>query len=151
MDQAKVIDKLNEILRWEWTGVRQYSQHAFILCGPWREVYADMFLDNAEESFKHAKIIGDKISALGGVPTVEGVNVKQSDDLMEMLRYGYEFESGAVKLYGEAIELADDDHALRALLEDIIIEEQEGVDHFTKLLREQKSGGASLGASEKAG
>ena len=33
MDKAKVIDKLNEILRHEWTGVAQYSQAGFVVCG----------------------------------------------------------------------------------------------------------------------
>jgi len=147
MDKAKVIEKLNEILKWEWTGVRQYAQHAFILSGPWREVYAEMFLESAEESFGHAKKIGDKIVALGGVPTVEPAMIKQTDDLQEMLKLGLEFESTAVKLYDQAIALVDDDTALRVLLEDIILEEQEGVDHLSKLL---KNPGTALGAGTSA-
>lgn len=151
MNTSKVIDKLNEILKWEWTGVRQYSQHGFLIVGPWREVYADMFFDSAEECFKHAKLIGNKILALGGVPTVEREDVKQTEDLTEMLRTGLEFEKTAVKLYDEAISLCDDDTALRALLEDIIIEEQEGVDQLSKLLRGQSQAGSAGESAEKAG
>ena len=35
MDTAKMIDKLNEILRWEWTGVVQYTQHSFLIQDLW--------------------------------------------------------------------------------------------------------------------
>jgi len=67
MDTQKVIDKLNEILRHEWTGVAQYAQAGFVVSGLWREVFAGTFMENAEESFGHAKLVGDKISALGGI------------------------------------------------------------------------------------
>lgn len=145
MDKAKVIDKLNDILSWEWTGVAQYAQHSFIVTGLLREVYSDMFEDSAKESFGHAKRIGAKIVALGGVPTVERKPVKQADDLVELLKFGLEFEKTAVKLYNEALELAADDRALVVLLEDILLEEQDGVDHLEKLLRDVSGGAASLG------
>ena len=85
MDTAKVIDKLNEILRWEWTGVVQYTQHSFLVQDLWREVFTDFFKEGAEESLGHARKIGEKIVALGGHPTVERGEVRQSADLHEML------------------------------------------------------------------
>jgi len=144
---SAIINKLNEILRHEWTGVAQYAQAGFLVSGLWREVYSDMFFDSAKESFGHARLIGDKISALGGVPTVERNPVKQSNDVVEMLRYGLEFETTAVKLYTEALELCDSDRALEIFLEDILKEEQEGVDQITKLLRDQKSAAGAGGES----
>ncbi len=138
MDTSKVIDKLNDILRHEWTGVAQYAQAGFVVSGLWREVYSKMFLDSAEESFGHAKQVGDKIVALGGVPAIERNPVKQSNDVVELLQIGLDFESKAVKLYCEALKLGEDDRALVVLLEDILQQEQEGVDHITKLLRDHK-------------
>jgi bacterioferritin len=86
------------------------------------------------------------------VPTVERAPVKQSDDVVEMLRHALDFEAGAVKLYNEALELAEGDRALVVLLEDILLEEQEGVDDVEKLLREHKSaGGAKESTASKAG
>jgi bacterioferritin len=145
MDKSKVIDKLNEILRWEWTGVAQYAQHSFIVRGLLREVYSKLFEDGAEESFGHAKKIGAKISAMGGVPTLERGAVKQSDDLTELLQFGLEFERGAVKHYLEALDLAADDRPLVVLLEEILLDEQEGVEHLEKLLHDSKSGAGSTG------
>jgi bacterioferritin len=143
MANSKLLTKLNDILRHEWTGVAQYAQAGFLVAGLWREVYSKMFLEGAEESFGHAKTIGDKIVALGGVPTVERNPVKQSNDLQEMLEFSLEFESKAVQLYNEALALAEADRALVVLLEDILLEEQEGVDHITKLVREHKAASAS--------
>ena len=75
----------------------------------------------------HAKLVGQKIVAMGGVPTVERNPVKQTDDLGEMLNFALEFETMAVKRYTEALELAEGDRALVVFLEDILKEEQEGV------------------------
>jgi len=149
----KIVEKLNDILRHEWTGVAQYAQAGFVVSGIWREVYSKMFFDSATESFGHAKIIGDKIVALGGVPSIERNQVKQTDNLTELLTHALEFESKAVKLYQEALLLADkDNRPLVVLLENILLEEQDGVDHIEKLLREQKGAVVKKsGSASKAG
>jgi bacterioferritin len=150
MDKSKLIDKLNDCLRHEWTGVAQYAQAGFVVAGLWREVYSEMFFDSAKESFGHAKLVGEKIVALGGVPTVERNPVKQSTDLTEMLNYALDFESKAVKFYNEALALADGDRALEVFLENILEDEQDGVDKLTRILRDPKAVAASTGAA-KAG
>jgi len=152
MDNSKLIEKLNEILRWEWTGVAQYFQASFVVSGPWREVYTKMFQASAEESLGHARLIADKIVAYGGVPTIERDDVKQSNDLTEMLEHALAFESGAVKHYNEALKLADGkDRALVVLLEDILLQEQDGVDEVSKLLHGQAAAAAKGKTTSKAG
>ena len=137
-ESAPVIDQLNEILKHEWTGVAQYSQAAFLVEGLMREVYSPKFADDAEESFGHAKLIGEKIAALGGVPTVVRNDVKQSRDVRDLVENALAFESKAVEMYSAAIELAEAhaDRSLVIFLEDILKEEQEGVDEYAKLLRD---------------
>jgi bacterioferritin len=152
MDTNKVIDKMNEALRHEWTGVAQYAQAGFVVSGLWREVYSDKFHDDAKESFKHAKEIGDKIVALGGVPTVERNPVKQSQDLMELLQNGLEFESKAVKVYTELLGLIEDDRAFTVFIENILEEEQAGVDEYNRILRGHKASSPSAPqAGQKVG
>jgi len=153
MPNSKIIDKLNEILRHEWTGVAQYAQAGFVVSGLWREVYAGMFHDNAKESYGHANLVGDKIVALGGVPTVERNPVRQSSDLAEMLQFALEFETAAVHLYTAALSLCEGDRALEVFLEDILKEEQEGVDEISKLLRDASStaSGQSSTAAQASG
>ncbi len=147
MDKTALIAKLNDCLRHEWTGVAQYAQAGFVVAGLWREVYANMFYDSAKESFGHAKLVGEKIVAMGGVPTVERNSIKQSDDLQELLGYALEFESKAVQCYTEALALAEGDRPLVVFLEDILNEEQEGVDTLTRILRDPKAVSASLSGS----
>jgi bacterioferritin len=154
MDYTKVIDKLNEALRHEWTGVAQYSQAGFLVSGVWREVYAEKFFDDAKESFGHAQQVGDKIVALGGLPTIERNQIKQTHDLDEMLRNALEFEQRAVTVYNEALQLAEDagDRALVVFLENILEDEQEGVDEYTKILRDPHVGaGSKKKSSSKVG
>lgn len=149
MDKQAVIDQLNECLKHEWTGVAQYSQAGFIVEGMWREVYADKFLGDAKESFNHARLVGEKITALGGVPSVLRNEVKQSRDIREVLEFSLAFEAKAVEMYNRAIELAEGDRALVIYLEDILKEEQDGVDEYTKLLRETPAHQAELGSAKK--
>ncbi len=154
MDRTKLLDKLNEILKWEYAGLVQYTQFSFLVQDAWREVYYKFFRENGEEALKHAHVVGDKITALGGVPTVERGAVKQSTDLHEMLEFSLEVESLQAKLYTEAIELCGEkDVALRVVLEDICTEEQEGVDHLEKLLkkRELAIGGHGKTGRQKVG
>jgi bacterioferritin len=149
-----MIEKLNEILKWEYAGLIQYTQFSFIVQDVWREVYYKFFRENGEEALKHAHLIGDKIAAMGGVPTVERGAVKQSNDLSEMLEYSLEVESLQVRLYTEAIALCGEKEVgLRVLLEDICTEEQEGVDHLEKLLkkRELAIAGKSTTSRQKVG
>ena len=75
---------------------------------------------------------------LGGVPTIERNQVKQTNELTEMLKNALEFESMAVKLYTEAINAVQDDRALEVFLEDILKEEQEGVDELSRLFLVQQ-------------
>lgn len=139
MDRAPLVAKLNEILRWEYAGLVQYTQFSFVVQGTFREVYYEFFRDNGKEALGHAHRVGDKIVALGGVTSVERAEVKQSLDLREMLEYSLEIERKHVQLYTEALELlAPHDVALRNLLEEICMEEQEGVDHLEKILEKRK-------------
>jgi len=148
MDKNRILEKLNDCLRHEWTGVAQYAQAGFVVAGLWREVYSKMFFDSASESFGHAKLVGEKIVALGGIPVVDRNPVKQTQDLSELLNLALEFESKAVKLYTEALVLAEGDRALEVFLENILEEEQDGVDELIRILRDPKAVSASLGASK---
>lgn len=151
MNREAVIEALNEILKHEWTGVAQYSQASFIIEGVWREVYASHFLGDAKESFGHAQLVGEKIVALGGVPVATRNEIKQSRDLKEILEFSLAFETKAVEMYSKAIELAENDRPLVVFLEDILKEEQEGVDEYTKLLRDTPATQAGFTSDSKVG
>ncbi len=151
MSHEAIIAQLNEILKHEWTGVAQYAQASFICEGIWREVYAEKFLGDAKESFGHAQLVGDKIVSLGGVPVATRNEIKQSRDLIEVLNFSLEFEAKAVEMYGKALELAEGHRSLVVFLEDILKDEQEGVDEYSKLLRDTPAKMDTIGATKKLG
>lgn len=151
MSNAAIIEKLNDVLKHEWTGVAQYAQQSFLVRGLWRAAYEDVFSDGAKECFGHAKRVGDKIVALGGVPSIERNKVKQSNDVQQMLEDALEFERQAVKGYLAALKVAEGDRALVVLLEDLLLEEQDGVDEIEKLVREHGTMAAAKPAKGKAG
>ena len=154
MDPAKMIDRLNEVLRHEWTGLAQYAQASFVVSGLWREVYAQMFWGSAQECLVHGQQIGEKIVSLGGIPTVERNAIKQSNEIEEMLDFSLDFEKTAVDHYVGAIQLAEEtpeDRALVILLEDILKQEQQGVDDLGKLLRDHRQMPVNIDKNSMAG
>src|ERR671916_3453645 len=140
MAGQELIDNLNRALSMELASVIQYMQHSFLVTGPEREVYRSFFRKQGEESHDHAKTLGDKIVALGGVPTVEPSMIRQSTDLAEMLRQDLEMEREALQAYMAAWEACGDDELpTRFLLEGRIADEQRHVEELEKLTSERRA------------
>lgn len=140
MANAELIDSLNRALGLELAGVIQYLQHSFLVTGPEREVFRDFFRDMSGESRDHAGTLGDKIVALGGVPTVEPGEIRQSTELAEMLRQGLELERAAMDAYMAAWRACTDaELATKFLLEERISSEQGHIEEFEKLTNERKA------------
>jgi bacterioferritin len=136
MDTHAVIDQFNVCLKAEYAAVVQYHQHSFLLRGLDRVQYLEFFEEAGQEALGHAKLLGSKIVSLGGVPTVERGEVRQSTDLIEMLQQDLELEQGA-------LELAQEHVALRNYLEDQIMTEQDDVWNLEKILADVKAAAAS--------
>ena len=140
MANTELIDNLNRALSLELAGVIQYLQHSFLVTGPEREVFRKFFRDMSEESQDHAALLGDKIVALGGVPTVEPGEIRQSTELTAMLRQGLDLERVAMDAYVAAWKsCTDNELGTRFLLEERISEEQRHIEEFEKLTNERRS------------
>jgi bacterioferritin len=133
-----LIESLNSALSLEYSAVIQYNQHRFLLTGKDRLVYADYFRDLSKEAHDHVVRLGDKIMALGGVPTVEPGVIHQATTLAEMLKQDLELEREALKAYIKAWEGTENDRPMRFWLEDIIREEQLHIDELEKLTSERE-------------
>ncbi len=71
-----------------------------------------------------------------------------------MLEYSLEIERRHVQLYTEALDMLEPhDVALRNMMEEICMEEQDGVDHIEKILekRELITADAAPGKASRAG
>jgi bacterioferritin len=131
MDTRRVIDALNKTVALENAAMLQYKQHALLVRGLWRKVFADFFASESHNALDHARKFGHKIVAMGGVPTVEvGATVRQSLDVEEMLRQDLALERQAMQAYIAAHALAEEDIALRNMLEDQIEQEQHDIEEL---------------------
>lgn len=140
MAREELIENLNQALSLELAGVIQYSQHSYLVTGTDREVFRDWFRDQAEEAQKHAETLGDKIVALGGVPTVEPAAIRQSVDLKEMLKQNLELEREAMNVYMAAWSSCDEnDLPQKFWLEGQIADEQMHIEELEKLTSERQA------------
>ena len=138
MARTELVENLNKALSLELAAVIQYSQHSYLVTGREREVFKDWFRDQAEEAQDHAETLGDKIVALGGVPTVEPGTIRQSVDLGEMLKLDLELEREALNVYMAAWASCDDkDLPQKFWLEGQISDEQMHVEELEKLTSER--------------
>jgi bacterioferritin len=134
LDRARAVEVLNELMQLEYTGLAQYTQHGLLVRGPERLVWAPWFQDEAEECLKHARLMGEKVVALGGVPTVERLPVQQATTLEAMLRLDLDLERKAVAGYQAALDEFAADTPLRVLLENQVLEETTHVEELERIL-----------------
>jgi bacterioferritin len=140
MASPELIDNLNRALSLELAAVIQYMQHSFLVNGMERELYRSYFRKQSEESRDHAITLGDKVVALGGVPSVEPGMIRQSTDLQEMLKQDLALEREALAAYMAAWESCkDDERPTRFQLEERIYQEQLHIDELEKLTSERKA------------
>lgn len=134
VDKAQVIADLNEILSLELTAVLQYTYETMVVKGLERPRFVAMFQAEAAESLAHAQMVGAKIVALGGVPTTEVGRVTPDTALDGILRTNLAMERRAVELYTRALEHAQDDVAMRTMLENQVQIEKASVEELERIL-----------------
>lgn len=140
MGRAELVENLNKALSYELSGIIQYLQHSYLVTGADREIFKGFFRDQAAEAQKHAEVLGDKIVALGGIPTVEPAIIRQSTDVLEMLKQDLELEREAMAAYMAAWAACDDnDLPQKFWLEGQISEEQMHIEELEKLTRERQA------------
>ncbi|MCA1622208.1 MAG: ferritin [Acidobacteria bacterium] len=140
MARTELIENLNRALSLELSGVIQYSQHSYLVTGIEREIYKEFFIDQSGEAQLHAQFLGNKIVALGGVPTVEPAMIRQSTELKEMLMQDLELEREALSVYMSAwSSCGEEDLPTKFWLEGQIAEEQLHVEELEKLTSERQS------------
>jgi len=96
----------------------------------------DIFKKIAITEMKHAEEIAERLAYLGGTPTTKPDPIFVGGSLKEMLRADVKAEEAAIALYKQTIKVADEegDSTTRRLFEDVLADEEEHHDTFTKLL-----------------
>ena len=135
---AEIIQKLNEILESEISGVVRYMHYSLMIKGPNRIPIVKFFQEQSTEAMQHAAIIGEKITAFGGHPSLKVKSVSESNkhDVMDILKESLEHEKEAVQLYKGLLTsaMAAEDIALEELARDMIRQEVEHIEEVEKML-----------------
>lgn len=110
-------------------------QHVSVTCIESAAV-EDIFRDIAITEMKHAEAIAERLAYLGGTPTQKPDPIFVGESLKEMLQTNAKAEEEAIALYKQTIKVADEegDVTTRRLFEEILGQEEEHHDTFTKLL-----------------
>jgi bacterioferritin len=142
-DRENVVALLNAALATEIVCMLRYRRHYFMAKGPSSKGIAEEFLEHAEEEQRHADLIAERITQLGGAPNLnpEGMLARshaeyvEGKNLLDMVKEDLVGERIAVESYGEIIRyLGDGDPTTRRLLEDILAKEEEHAEDLLNLL-----------------
>jgi bacterioferritin len=129
----ELIQVLNEAVSLEYTAAIQYNQHSMLVTGRDRLLFEEIFKHHAKESLGHAKMWGDRIVYLGGVPKAEVGKVQQSTNVTEMLEMDLLVEQKAVEIYTRAHQVCKH-QPTQFMLENHILDEDKDVEEIMKLL-----------------
>ena len=142
-DRETVVKLLNEALATEMVCVLRYKRHYFMAQGIHAEAVKIEFLEHANEEQRHADLIADRITQLGGAPDLnpEGLLSRshseyvEGETLVDMIREDLVAERVAIDSYSEMIRyLGTADPTSRRILEEILAKEEEHADDLARLL-----------------
>jgi bacterioferritin len=136
MENKKIIEILNKIRVEELTAIMQYSQHHYLAKGINSPVVSEIFKKLSIVEMKHAYALAERITALGGAPTMKIDQVNVPEKLEDMIRVNCEVEKGAIEAFKGYIKKVSDDPTTRRILEGILADEEEHLDVLSKLLED---------------
>lgn len=139
-NREEVLRQLNRLLEIELSGVARYLHYSFMIFGPNRIPITEWFRKQALEAVDHGVAVGEKITALGGHPSI---NVRQVPEthkhhIKDILEEGLEFEREALAEYHRLLEMAGADVALEELARAQIVNETNHIEEVEKMLRGMK-------------
>lgn len=148
----QVIEALNQILTAELTAINQYFIHAK-MCENWgyKRLAAKKRAESIEE-MRHADDVIERILFLDGTPNMQRLApVRVGEEPIEQHQLDLALELDAVKRLNEAIALARErgDNGTRELVEQILTDEEEGIDWLEAQLNLVESVGREAYLSEQ--
>lgn len=137
IDKATIIEGLNEDLSHEYQAVIMYNTYAAVVTGIHRNELRSFFLDEVLDELKHAQLLADKITALGGIPTTKSAPVEVTTDPRTMLENVVAAESETVERYVRRMKQAEKfgDYGLANDLHEFIADETKHKEEAEKILR----------------
>jgi bacterioferritin (cytochrome b1) len=138
LDEEAAIERLNAALELQYRSVTQYTLTSGSLFGFEFQSLGDRLWQYAQAELGDARLLVEKIVALGGSPTTEVGEMKWSGDPGEAVDWLIESESAAIEALADAIEPTGREgrsEALEHMLEHLIMRKQNQVDFLLRSRR----------------
>lgn len=137
MEKNEIVEKLNAILRSEVSGIVRYLHYSFMLFGPNRIPVTNFFRAQASEAMAHAITVGEKITALGGHPTlkVDAVPETNKHGVIDILNESLAYEEAALQLYQQLMNMSAGDVALEEMARQLILAETTHIEEVRKMIK----------------
>ena len=126
-----ILVALNDILTAELTGINQYFVHYRMLENWGYKRLAQKKREESIEEMKHADELIERILFFDGVPNMQRLNpVRVGETVAEQFQVDLELEYDAVKRFNAGIAacVAAGDNTTRAMLEKILVSEEDHID-----------------------
>ena len=134
LDKTKLIKLMNEGLEMEYASYIQYLTQAAITIGPYAEGLIARFEEIASDEAEHAKILRQRIAALGGVPTTTVGEMQIHKDSMQAVKINLKYERDTVQFYRKLLNLIPHDEViLYEAIEHVLQDSQEHVEELERL------------------
>lgn len=136
MDKEKVLELLNDALAQEHACFIRYKTHAAVITGPYAGPVSERLNEIAEDEESHAGELRDRITGLGGSPTmsVQTADLIPATTLQEIIAVNLEEERKAIALYQEILNMIPrEERLLYETIEHILEDEQEHKEELERL------------------
>ncbi len=138
LDEEGAVELLNRALTLQNRSVLQYTLSSGSLFGFEFQAFADRFWEYAQAELADARLLVEKIVALGGSPITAPAELRWTGDAGEGVEWLIESESDAVEALQAAIEPTGREgrsEALEHMLEHLIMRKQNQIDFLLRARR----------------
>ena len=135
MDTTLIVKSLNSALVQEHACAIRYMTHAEMVTGLSAESVSARLQEIGGDEWGHAKKLRERITALGGTPSVEVGEVKTAKSIEEILNINIHEEKDAIVMYQEILKMIPKFQLMRLYetIEDIIQDEEEHLEELSRL------------------
>lgn len=136
MEKERILEMLNNALAQEHACFIRYKTHAAVITGPYAGPISERLNEIAEDEESHAAQLRDRITGLGGSPTmsVRVDDLIPATTLEEMIRVNLEEERKAIALYQGILDMIPkEQRLLYETIEHILENEQEHQEELERL------------------